>query len=57
MVKYKFRAPPRITEIIEPEEHIGEYELVAKIIDEKMIRIYVSILFISSVLLTFVVMF
>ena len=55
MVQYKPQTPPRVKEIITPSEFLADADLVEMVVDEKMMRVYVQILFICSLLLSFVV--
>ena len=57
MAHYKSTPPPKIKEVITPTEFIDDLELVERVVYEKMMTAYVTILFISSIILTFVVIF
>lgn len=57
MAQYTFTAPPKIVEVVTPTEFVDDLELVEKIVYEKMLRVYVLILFISILIIGFVVIF
>jgi hypothetical protein len=56
-MKYKIKAPPKIQEVITPEEFAVDLELVGRVVDEKMMRVYITILFICTVIMGIVVIF
>ena len=52
---YRYNYPPRIAEIIAPTGFVDDLELQQKIVDDKMTRDYVSIMFVCTLLLIVVV--
>lgn len=55
MQGYRPTPPLKIKEIITPTNFIDDLDLVERVVNEKMLRAYVTILFICSLILTFVV--
>jgi len=55
MVQFRRTVPPPIKEIITPPEYLADYDMVERVINEKMMRSYVTILLIASLLLTILV--
>ena len=55
MVKYKITPPAKIKEVITPTEFVTDYELMERVVHEKMMTYYVTILFICTIVLAIVV--
>ena len=52
---YRYNYPPRIAEIIAPTPFVEDLDLQEKIVDDKMTRDYVVVMFICTLLLIIMV--
>jgi len=55
MAQFKTNPPPPIKEIITPPEYLADNEFVERVIEEKMMRSYVTVLLIASIILCLLV--